>query len=177
MYDRRRADIYAELLNKAGKQWRHAIPVDAEIARLTGDGSPRVRISGHVLARDVLGRWSVAANQLNGLDEHCERGLTMFGHHAEKQNCDFQDVDTAQQIARDGRSGTLELERAAQILDGEVDRLGTELDAVRVRVAELEKAVHAYAASLRPNYWGNAELERLRALDAAPAAATTSGEA
>lgn len=52
---------------------------------------------------------------------------------------DFHDVDTAQHIARDGRSGLLELERAAQILDGEVDRLGTELDAVRARGAELAK--------------------------------------
>lgn len=61
MLDSERAARYAVLLKHAGKRWRDAVPVDGTVARLSGDGLPRVRIGGHVLTRDLVGEWRVTA--------------------------------------------------------------------------------------------------------------------
>jgi hypothetical protein len=68
MHNCERADRYAVLLTLAGPRWRSTVPVDGEIVGLTGDGLPRVRVSGHVLATDLVGGgWDVTAHR----DGHC----------------------------------------------------------------------------------------------------------
>lgn len=70
MDNSQRAEKYAGLLNAAGKHWRHVVPVDGEIARLTADGAPRVRISGHVIAQDLTGEWRVTPRRTPDADDH-----------------------------------------------------------------------------------------------------------